>query len=178
MEWIGLIAAATFRSPGRALERDLDSGSIQAALAELARARGMEPPELPRPPLPELQASYTHLFVANPEGLPAPPYAGYALDGRLAGEAQEALERFYGENGLQTQSNWRDFPDHLAAVGEAVALLADRDPAAAHGLAFGYLQPWLERYAEVVAREDPTGFYGTICTFLKDVMEAEHEAKP
>lgn len=178
MEWIGLITAATFRAPGRALERDLASGSLQAAVEELARARGLPPPRLPEPPLAELQAAYTRLFVANPGGLPAPPYAGYALDGRLMGGAEEALERFYAEHGLVTREGWDDLPDHLAALGEAIALLGETDPDAARALARGYLEPWLERYAEVVAREDPTGFYGTICTFLKKALEAEHEARP
>ena len=50
MEWIGLIAAATFRSPGKALERDLASGSLQAAVNELARSRGLKPPVLPQVP--------------------------------------------------------------------------------------------------------------------------------
>ncbi|WP_457629840.1 TorD/DmsD family molecular chaperone [Oceanithermus sp.] len=178
MEWIGLVTAATFRSPGGALERDLTSGRLQEALAELARESGVLPPELPVAPLTELQAAYTRLFVANPGGLPAPPYAGYALDGRLMGEAQEALQAFYAEHGLAVDESWKELPDHLAAVGEAIALLSGQDPQAARSLAFGYLLPWLERYADVVAAEDPTGFYGAICQTLKQVLEAEHEANP
>jgi len=178
MEWIGLVTAATFRSPGGALERDLASGRLQEALAELARDRGLPPPKLPEVPLSELQAAYTRLFVANPGGLPAPPYAGYALDGRLMGEAQDALQAFYAAHGLAVDESWKELPDHLAAVGEAVALLSNQDPQAARALALGYLHPWLQRYADLVAGEDPTGFYGTICQTLKQVLEAGYEANP
>ncbi len=177
MEWIGLITAATFRSPGKALEGDLASGRLEQALAALARSRGLEPPHLPKPPLSELQAAYTHLFVANPSGLPAPPYAGYALDGRLMGGAQEALQAFYAEHGLEVDDAWTELPDHLAAIGEAIALLEPAQPAAARKLALGYLKPWLDRYAATVRAEDPTGFYGAICTALERVLEAEDEAK-
>jgi len=178
MEWIGLVTAATFRSPGGALERDLASGRLQEALVELARERGLMPPKLPNVPLAELQSAYTSLFVANPGGLPAPPYAGYALDDKLMGEAQEALQSFYAEHGLAVDESWQELPDHLAAVGEAVALLSSQDSQAARTLALGYLRPWLERYAGLVADEDPTGFYGTICQTLKQVLEAEYEANP
>ncbi len=177
MEWIGLIAAATFRSPGKALERDLQSGSLQTALEALADQYDLPPPRLPRVSLSDLQSAYVRLFAANPEGLPAPPYAGYALEGRLMGEAQEALEAFYNEHGLAPQEDWRDLPDHLAALGEAIALLSGTRPEAARALALGYLKPWLERYAEVVKREDSTGFYATVCTLLKNVLEAEDEAR-
>ena len=178
MEWIGLVTAATFRSPGGALERDLTSGRLQEALTELARGRGLAPPVLPAVPLSELQSAYTSLFVANPGGLPAPPYAGYALDNQLMGEAQEALQAFYAAHGLAVDESWQELPDHLAAVGEAVALLSGQDPQAARTLALGYLRPWLQRYADLVAGEDPTGFYGTICQTLKQVLEAEYEANP
>jgi len=177
MEWIGLVTAATFRSPGSALERDLTSGRLQAALSELTGGEA-NPPRLPQVPLAELQATYTRLFAANPDGLPAPPYAGYALDDRLMGAAQEALRAFYAEHGLAVRESWHELPDHLAAVGEAIALLSGQDPQAARTLALGYLRPWLERYAGLVASEDPTGFYGTICQALKKALEAEYEANP
>jgi len=177
MEWIGLITAATFRSPGKALERDLQSGSLQSALEQLAKQHELTPPRLPRAPLSELQAAYTRLFAANPAGLPAPPYAAYALDDQLMGKAQEALEAFYSEHGLAPRDGWRDLPDHLSALGEAIALLANPNPEAARALAFGYLKPWLERYVDVIAKEDTTGFYATVCTLLKNVLEAEDEAQ-
>jgi len=176
LELIGLLTAATFRPPGNALERDLASGRLHAALDELARLRDLPPPRLPCAQLEDLQVSYTRLFVANPDGLPAPPYAGYALDGQLMGEAQEALQSFYAEHGLAVSNGWNELPDHLAAIGEAVALLSNKDPQAAGQLAARYLAPWLDRYTEVVAREDETGFYGAICKTLKQVLEAEYEA--
>lgn len=177
LELIGLLTAATFRSPGAALERDLQSGRLQAALDELARLGGQKPRRLPNVPLSELQASYTSLFVANPGGLPAPPYAGYARDGKLMGAAQQALENFYASHGLAVNDTWSELPDHLAAVGEAVALLSESDPEGARSLALGYLRPWFERFGRTVGEEDETGFYGTICTLISQVLEAEYEAE-
>jgi len=177
LELIGLLTAATFRSPGTALERDLQSGRLQAALDELARLSGQERRRLPDVPLNELQAVFTNLFVANPGGLPAPPYAGYARDGKLMGAAQRALENFYASHGLTVNDTWSELPDHLAAVGEAVALLSKSNPEGARSLARGYLRPWFERFSRIVVEEDETGFYGTICALIGQVLEAEYEAE-
>lgn len=170
MQLLGWVTAAAFAPPKSALEQDLTSGALQAALAEMAKTRGLMTPTLPKPRLSELQATYTALFVTNPAGLPCPPYAGMALDERLFGEGFDRLLELYRAAGLETSPDWRDLPDHIAAVGEAIALLEAR-PALARALALDYLYPWLKRYTPVLLEADPTGFYSTITVFLSQVLE-------
>lgn len=170
MQLLGWVTAAAFAPPKAALEQDLVSGTLQAALAEMARTRGLPTPTLPQTPLSELQAAYTSLFISNPAGLPCPPYVGMALDERLFGEGFDRLLELYQVAGLETSPDWRDLPDHVAAVGEAIALLEGK-PALAQSLALEYLYPWLKRYAPVLQETDPTGFYSTIAHFLFQALE-------
>jgi len=170
MQLLGWVTAAAFAPPKAALEQDLVSGTLQAALAEMAKAHSLPTPELPRTKLSELQAVYTSLFISNPAGLPCPPYAGMALDERLFGEGFDRLLELYRAAGLEISPDWRDLPDHIAAVGEAIALLETR-PALARALALDYLYPWLKRYTPVLLEADPTGFYSTITVFLSQVLE-------
>jgi putative dimethyl sulfoxide reductase chaperone len=170
MQLLGWVTAATFAPPKAALEQDLASGALQAALVEMGKTRGLTAPELPQTALSELQATYTSLFVSNPAGLPCPPYAGMALDERLFGEGFDRLLGLYRLAGLETSPDWRDLPDHLAAVGEAIALL-EAKPALARTLALEYLYPWLKRYLPALQQADPTGFYSTIAGFLSQVLK-------
>jgi TorA maturation chaperone TorD len=169
MELLGWVTASLFAPPGEALWRELQGGTLEEALSEL---RG-GPVALPRPPLAELQAAYTALFVTNPQGVPAPPYAGYARDGELLGPSYHRLLELYREGGLEVQETWRDLPDHLAALGEAMALLAPRRPDLARRLAQEFLAPWLKRFGEAVKAHDPTGFYAALVGFLQEVVHAK-----
>ncbi|WP_337868421.1 molecular chaperone TorD family protein [Meiothermus sp.] len=170
MQLLGWVTAAAFAPPKAALEHDLVSGTLQAALAEMAKAHDLPIPDLPQMPLSELQAVYTSLFVSNPAGLPCPPYVGMALDERLFGEGFDRLLELYREVGLETSPDWRDLPDHLAAVGEAIALL-DTKPAQARTLALDYLYPWLKRYTPILREADSTSFYSAIALFLSQALE-------
>ncbi len=170
MQLLGWVTAAAFAPPKAALEQDLVAGTLQAALAEMAKGHALEAPVLPQTSLRELQAAYTALFVSNPAGLPCPPYAGMALDERLFGEAFDRLLELYRAAGLEVSPDWRDLPDHLAAVGEAIALLEEK-PELGRTLALEYLYPWLKRYTPVLQKADPTGFYSSIAVFLSKVLE-------
>lgn len=170
MQLLGWVSAAAFAPPKAALEQDLVSGTLQAALAEMAKSRNLPTPELPQTKLSELQAVYTSLFVSNSDGLPCPPYVGMALDERLFGEGFNRLIELYRAAGLEVSPDWRDLPDHLAAVGEAIALLEEK-PELARTLALEYLYPWLKRYTPVLQKADPTGFYSSIAVFLSKVLE-------
>lgn len=77
MELLGWVVASFFAPPGEVLWKELQGGTLEEALSELKGA----PVALPHPPFPALQEAYTALFVTNPQGVPAPPYAGYAKDG-------------------------------------------------------------------------------------------------
>ncbi|APD09794.1 MULTISPECIES: TorD/DmsD family molecular chaperone [Thermus] len=169
MELLGWVTASLFSPPGEALYRELHGATLQDALEELAG----HPVTLPQVPLSELQVAYTLLFVTHPEGLPAPPYASYALDGELFGPSYQRLLEIYREGGLEVQETWRDLPDHLAALGEAIALLHPRRPDLARRLAQEFLRPWLKRFAPVVKAKDPTGFYAQLVAWLEEVLDAK-----
>ncbi|MCS6867429.1 MAG: molecular chaperone TorD family protein [Thermus sp.] len=169
MELLGWVAASLFSPPGEALFRELAAGTLEEALEELTG----HPVALPQVAPGELQAAYTALFVTHPRGLPAPPYAGYALDGELFGPSYHRLLALYREGGLEVQETWRDLPDHLAALGEAIALLNPRRPDLARRLVQEFLRPWLERYGQAVKDHDPTGFYAALVALLEEAVHAK-----
>jgi putative dimethyl sulfoxide reductase chaperone len=165
------LIAATYRSPGPALQEDLVTGAFAAALDALADAAGTTAPEFGDVDWNELRAAYVALFVTCPGGIAAPPYVGYAADGELLGSTTDALLAFYRGQGLQVNADWADLPDHVAAVAEAGALLADADrDEAARTLAAAFLSPWFERYASAVVAADTSGFYGPLTEFFRSVM--------
>ncbi|BDG26889.1 hypothetical protein TthSNM66_15250 [Thermus thermophilus] len=169
MELLGWVTASFFSPPGEALFRELYAGTLEEALEELTG----HPVALPKVAPRELQAAYTALFVTHPEGLPAPPYAGYALDGELFGPSFHRLQELYREGGLEVQATWRDLPDHIAAIGEAIALLAGKNPHLAKRLAREFLKPWLDRFGPQVKTHDPTGFYATLVDLLQEAIHAK-----
>lgn len=169
MELLGWVTASLFAPPGEALFRELSAGTLEEALEELTG----HPVALPRVPPSELQAAYTALFVTNPRGLPAPPYAGYALDGEFFGPSYHRLLELYREGGLEVQATWRDLPDHLSALGEAIALLNPRRPDLSYRLVQEFLHPWLERFGPAVKAHDPTGFYQALVGLLEEAIHAK-----
>ncbi len=170
---LGTLVAAGFAPPGPALAEDLATGRFAELLAALAEAHGMPTPALPVPPFSQLETAYVGLFVNHPEGVPVPPYVGYAQDGRLFGPSFDRLLDFLEAHGVVPRPEFSDLPDHVAAVGEALALLAERDPPAARRLAREFLLPWFARYRGPLEDADPTGFYAALAGFVHDVLSRE-----
>ena len=169
MELLGWVTASLFAPPGEAFFRELSAGTLEEALEELTG----HPVALPQVAPSELQAAYTALFVSNPSGLPAPPYAGYALAGELFGPSYHRLLELYREGGLEVQETWRDLPDHLSALGEAIALLNPRRPDLSRRLVQEFLHPWLKRFGPAVKAHDPTGFYRELVELLEEAIHAK-----
>lgn len=165
------LVAATYRSPDAALRDDLDSGAFAAATAALAEATGTTPPALTEVDWPRLRSTYVALFVTNAGGVPAPPYVGLALDGELLGPSAAALRTFLAHHGVEVTAGWHDLADHVAAVAEAGALLAEagRDDVACV-LLERFLSPWFQRYAPDVVAADVSGFYGPLTEFLASCL--------
>ncbi len=170
---LGSLIAAGFAPPGPALAEDLAQGRIAALMAEVAEEEGLSAPELALPPFPQLETAYVGLFVNHPGGVPVPPYVGYAEDGRLFGPAFDRLLGFLEARGVVPKPTFSDLPDHVAAVGEALALLAERDPEAAQRLAREHLLPWFRRYADRLQASDPTGFYAALAGFVRAALIRE-----
>ncbi len=163
---MGWLTCLAFSPPGARLHGDVASGALEEALSELA---GREV-RLPHPSLEDLQAAHTALFVTNPRGVPAPPYAAFARDGVLLGPSFHQLLDTYRQAGLRVQEV-RELPDHLAVLGEAIALSARSRPEVARTLVRDYLRPWLRAFGDRVQGEDTTGFYAEVVRTLKQVVE-------
>jgi len=170
---LGSLIAAGFAPPGPKLAEDLAKGRIAELVAALAEAEKLPPPRLSAPPLSQLETAYVGLFVNRPGGVPAPPYAGYAQDGRLFGPTFDRLLDFLEARGVVARPDFADLPDHIAALGEALVLLSEKDAAAARTLARAYLLPWFRRYAEVLEHADPTGFYAGLAGFVREALARE-----
>ncbi len=170
---LGSLIAAGFAPPGPALAEDLARGRVAALIQGIAEAVGLPAPALDPPPFSQLETAYVGLFVNHPGGVPAPPYVGYAEDGRLFGPAYERLLDRLEAEGILPRPAFSDLPDHVAAVGEALALLAERNPSAARALAKAHLLPWFRRYAKTLAAADPTGFYAALAGFVRDALTRE-----
>ncbi len=173
-EAVGLtlqLVAATYRSPAAPLQADIASGALQEALDALAAHEGVAAPLVGAPDWAIVQSSYVDLFVSSVRRIVAPPYVGFALDGELLGPSVDTLRTFLAHHGVEVAAGWHDLPDHVAAVAEAGALLAEagRDDAARVLLA-RFLSPWFQRYAPEVVAADDSGFYGPLTEFLGSLV--------
>jgi TorA maturation chaperone TorD len=165
------VIASSFRSPGKALRDNLNSGALAEALKTLAEGRSIEVPEFSDLDWSRLRSSYVALFVSSGHGIAAPPYAGFALDGELLGPSVEGFKAFLAHHGVEITATWADLPDHIAAIAEAGALLARADRTEAARLLLGdFLAPWFWRYHDAVVAADASGFYGPLTTFVNSYL--------
>lgn len=161
------LVAATYAPPSEALRDDLHGGAVREAAGLLADLTGAASPDLRVADWRDVQAGHVDLFVASGRGVAAPPYVGYAVDGELLGPTARAVKHAYDAHGVAPDADWRDMPDHVAAVAEAGALMLEAGRRhAARDLAARFVAPWLERYADAVADRDDSGFYGPMSRFL------------
>jgi len=168
------IVAALYRSPGEGLRDDLASGRLGKISDALAHDTGLDAPRGPHAPpdFDTLRSSYVSLFVSRVGGVPAPPYVGLARDVELMGPTVQRLRSDLEALGLRPNPQWRELPDHLAAVAEAVELLLERNRVgAALALTSTYLCAWFVRFADAVAAADDSGFYGEMSRFLRSVLK-------
>lgn len=168
------LVAAIYRSPGEGLRDDLVSGRLGSVTDALASYAGLDEPRGPHAPpdFDALRATYVALFVSRPGGVPAPPYVGMVHDAELMGPSVQRLRSDLESLGLRIRPEWRELPDHLAAVAEAVELLLERERVgAAVALASTYISAWFGRFADAVAEADDSGFYGEMSRFLRSVLK-------
>jgi len=167
------VVAVVYRAPAEGLLDDLRCGRLAAVTDALAGWLGIEPPRGPHAPPGDdaLHAAHLALFVSRPGGVPAPPYVGLVRDRELMGPSVRRLRADLEALGLRPAAEWRELPDHLAEVADAVdRLLEHGRSAAATGIAAAYLAPWFDRFADAVALHDDGGFYGEITGFLRRVL--------
>lgn len=168
------VVCAVYATPGDGLHDDLRSGRLAEVTDALARSEGLDAPRGPHapPPFEVLRATYVGLFVSRVGGVPAPPYACLVHDRQLLGPSARRLRSELASLGVRPAPQWRDLPDHIAAVAEATELLVEHGrTGAATALAGHYLVPWFGRYADAVAQADDSGFYGELSRFLRAVLK-------
>jgi putative dimethyl sulfoxide reductase chaperone len=173
------LIAAAYRTPGPALRADLESGAFADACGALAEALDLVAPDLGALEFGAVQERHVALFVTSGDGIVAPPYAGFAVDGELLGPTFQAMGGTFARYGIEVRGDWADLPDHVAAVAEGAGLLL------AAGAADGalevlerYLAPWFGRYAAAVAAADVGGPYGALTPFLDAaIKEVVREAQ-
>jgi TorA maturation chaperone TorD len=171
------LTAAAFQPPTDLLREDIETGRFTILTSQLAESLGIEHTPFTSFDWSSIQVNYVELFVSNPGGLPAPPYAGFALDGALLGPSATELVAFLARRALVVQRSWSDLPDHLAVVAESgLLLLAGGKCRDAAALGQRFLLPWFERYADVVSERDRSGFYGPLARLLREAcQEVRHE---
>ncbi len=118
------------------LAQSLEAAQIEAADeidALRAALRGL-------PGADSLLVHYSALFL--PPGQKVSLNAAVHLDGSLNGAAMDAIEALMERHGLARAENFRDLPDHLSALLELFALLAQEHAIEDQAwLAYGFLLP-------------------------------------
>lgn len=78
----------------------------------------------------EAQADAVRVLLTNREGIPAPPYASWYLDGCLLGPATRWVEREYAAAGLDVAPDADEPADYLGAELEYLLFLSRHEQAA------------------------------------------------
>jgi TorA maturation chaperone TorD len=78
----------------------------------------------------DLLADHARLFVNAREGVVAPPYSSWYLDGRLLGPSSLWVEQAYAAQGLETAPDAGEPPDYVGTELEFLLFLARHELAA------------------------------------------------
>ena len=139
----------------------------------------------PSPAIPEqerLQYEYTALFAANPDGLPAAPYASCYLspDGDTYTETTHQLARLMRSYGVEPDREAGEPADHIATIMAFCALLTRNsdDPAALadlHAVIEATLLPWIGQFAHKIELSGLSMFYTAAARFCQTLIEHHAE---
>ena len=173
------LVAATYRTPGHALRADLESGAFADACGALGDVLDLVPPTFDTLDFGTIQERHVALFVSSLDGIVAPPYTGFAVDGELLGDTFQAMGGTFARYGIEVRGDWADLPDHVADVAEGAGLLLEAGSLdGALEVLERYLAPWFDRYAAAVAAADVGGVYGALTPFLgAAIKEVVREAQ-
>ena len=139
--------------------------------------------------LEDLAASYCEMFLLGRiAGLQ--PFESAQLEGRLQGDATEAVESFYRQYLMEVEAPNRNLPDHLGIEFDFMGQLAQKeaqcwkqgDMEGALNAFEGqrhflktHLLTWLPRYSKTLERKATHPLYKGVGTLIYAVLEMEAE---
>lgn len=111
---------------------------------------------------------YTKLFILNPQGIPAYPFASYWLDQkRLYGESSQFMENLLYKLGLTPKEESALAPDHIIVELELLAYLYDKPEFLSEKKALlAHLQQWLPVLQKAVCDSATLDLYPNIINFI------------
>jgi TorA maturation chaperone TorD len=176
--WIYASLAEMFADVPRDLEPppagpDMEAPARQAvaAVCEALRSESAE----------DVAADHVRLFVNAPGGVPAPPYAGWYLDGALGGPSRAHVAEAYARQCLEVAEDAGQPADSIATeleflhllcrhqlaartTNDAPAFAAARDAEAAFLL--GHFCRWVPRFASAIRDAAPGPVFGSVAELL------------
>jgi TorA maturation chaperone TorD len=158
------------------------SGPIRRRLEALRTAITEADPD-------EACADHVRLFVTARDGVPAPPYESWYIDGELLGPSTRRVEEMYAAHGLARAEEGGEPADYLSteleflyflarhelaarAVGDREALLAVCD--AQNRFVHAHLGRWIPAFVRQTRAAHPGSVYAAAIDLLETVLTAGH----
>jgi TorA maturation chaperone TorD len=158
------------------------SGPIRRRLDALRAAIAAADPD-------EARADHVRLFVTGRDGVPAPPYESWYIDGDLFGPSTRRVEEMYAAQGLARAEEGGEPADYLSteleflyflarhelaarAVGDRDALLAVCD--AQNRFVHAHLGRWVPSFVRRTRAADPGPVYAAAIDLLETALTADH----
>lgn len=182
------ISSATFSPPNELIMDDIISQNLFIAMNRISSHYSIASQEMisgleksisenPEILLNSLQAEYVSLFVASSNGVAAPPYGSFYLEGAIMGESTQRTLEAYKVAGFALNREYRDLPDHIAAEFEFLCHLARWHNKEAMELSLRFLEEnllrWFPQFAERVSKSANLEFYRMLSSWIEMLIRAD-----
>jgi len=173
----GILERLVMKYPGF-----LASGNIKV---KIAKELDLLEKESYRYSLETFQAEYVRLFINDPAGVAAPPYASFYTENRLLGSAAREALSFYEGQGLTREATEADPPDHIITELEFLSFLCTMEQQARDRnrrdeaielsrtqalFFFRHLFPWASRFCTRLHESSRLAYYQVLGVFTKGFL--------
>lgn len=136
----------------------------------------------------DIRADQTRLFVTARDGVAAPPYASWYLDGVLHGPSCEWVQQTYADQEIETDPGAGEPADYIGAELEFMHFLARHEHAATvtgdsdawrdviaseNRFMTGHLFLWLPLFIARIRSAKPGPVFAAACSLLEAVLRDE-----
>ncbi len=136
----------------------------------------------------DIRADQTRLFVTARDGVAAPPYASWYLDGVLRGPSCEWVQQAYAGQEIETDPDAGEPPDYIGAELEFMHFLARHEHAATvtgdsdawreviaseNEFVTGHLSHWLPLFIARIRDAKPGPVFAAACGLLEALLRDE-----